>query len=101
MRNVVPIPAISVSMRIDVPTRAQMDRIRRVMGWSCVEMFRNLARKLLGEPNKRLLTKTEWRFGTNGSLSLHLQKSTFYNFETVHRDDVVDLKRESLYVERA
>jgi hypothetical protein len=52
LSNVVSIPTLSVSMRIDVPTRAKMDRIRRVMGWSCVEMFKDFCDRF---ENKKIL----------------------------------------------
>src|SRR5687768_2588347 len=37
-----------------------------------------VTRSLLGEPNKGLSTKTELRFGTNGSLSVDLEKGTWF-----------------------
>jgi hypothetical protein len=50
-----------------------------------------VARKLLGEPNKGLSTKTELRFGTNGSLSVDLQKGTWYSHEDGEGGGVLDL----------
>jgi hypothetical protein len=50
-----------------------------------------VARELLGEPNKRLSTKTELRFGTNGSMSIDLTKGTFYSHEDNEGGGVLDL----------
>lgn len=38
-----------------------------------------VARDLLGEPNKRLSTRDELRYGTNGSLSVDVKKGTFFD----------------------
>lgn len=38
-----------------------------------------VARKLFGEPNKQLSSKTELRFGNHGSMSVDLGKGTFYD----------------------
>ncbi len=40
-----------------------------------------VALRLCGEPNKRLSSKTELRFGKNGSLSVDLEKGTAYDHE--------------------
>jgi hypothetical protein len=40
-----------------------------------------IARILLGEPNARLSSKTEWRYGTHGSLSIDLEKCTWFDHE--------------------
>src|SRR5262252_3944417 len=40
-----------------------------------------IARILLGEPNTRLSSKTELRFGTHGSVSVDLEKSTWFDHE--------------------
>lgn len=40
-----------------------------------------VARALFGEPNRHLSTKTELRFGNNGSLSIDLEKGTAYSHE--------------------
>lgn len=41
-----------------------------------------VARTLLGEPNHRLSSKTELRFGNRGSLAVDLKKGTWFNHET-------------------
>lgn len=38
-----------------------------------------VAREFLGEPNKSLSSKTELRFGNKGSMSVDLEKGTFYD----------------------
>ncbi|WP_315737956.1 AAA family ATPase [Bradyrhizobium sp. SZCCHNR1093] len=50
-----------------------------------------VARKLLGEPNAHLSSKTELRYGTNGSMSIDLSKGTFYDFEQEQGGGVLQL----------
>jgi hypothetical protein len=50
-----------------------------------------VVRKLLGEPNRRLSTKDELRFGTHGSLSVDLQKGTWFSHEDDDGGGVLDL----------
>lgn len=40
-----------------------------------------VAKALLGDPNPKLTTAKELRYGTNGSLSIDLAKATFYDHE--------------------
>jgi hypothetical protein len=49
------------------------------------------ARVLLGEPNAHLSKATELRFGTHGSMSLDLEKGTFYDHENMVGGGVLDL----------
>lgn len=51
----------------------------------------DVAAELLGPPNKRLSSKSELRFGTNGSLSIDLDKATFYDHERKAGGGVLDL----------
>jgi hypothetical protein len=48
---------------------------------------------LLGEPNHRLSSDTEYRFGTNGSLSVDLIKGTWYDHESKEGGGFFDLIR--------
>lgn len=50
-----------------------------------------VARHLLGEPNKRLSSKRELRFRSQGSLSVDLGKGTFFDHETGQGGGVLDL----------
>jgi hypothetical protein len=51
-----------------------------------------VARELLGAPNERLSKQDkELRYGTNGSLSIDLDKGTFFDFETNQGGGVLDL----------
>jgi len=52
---------------------------------------KDIAIKLLGEPNPKLSKETELRFGTFGSMSVDLQKATFFNHETGSGGGMVDL----------
>ena len=50
-----------------------------------------VARELLGEPNKALSSKTELRYGSHGSLSINLPKGTWYDHEEDQGGGVLDL----------
>ena len=50
-----------------------------------------VARELLGEPSRQHSTKTELRFGNNGSMKVDLSKGTFHDFERNIGGGVVDL----------
>ena len=49
-----------------------------------------IARKLLGNPNKERSTKTDIRYGTEGSLSIDAAKGTFYDFENKMGGGILD-----------
>jgi len=51
------------------------------------------ARRLLGQPNEALSTKTELRFGNKGSLSVDLAKGTWYDHEAGAGGGAIDLVR--------
>lgn len=50
-----------------------------------------VARLLLGEPNKAMSSKTELRFGSNGSLSVDLKKGTWFDHEAQEGGGTLDL----------
>jgi hypothetical protein len=50
-----------------------------------------VARKCLGDPNARLSSKSELRFGTNGSLSVDLEKGGWFDHEAQFGGGVMDL----------
>jgi putative DNA primase/helicase len=50
-----------------------------------------VARILLGEPNARLSSATEWRFGTHGSLAVDLEKGVWFDHETGEGGGVLPL----------
>ena len=50
-----------------------------------------LARHLFGDPNQRLSSSTELRYGTHGSLSIDLSKGTFFDHETNEGGGVLEL----------
>jgi putative DNA primase/helicase len=55
-----------------------------------------VARKLLGEPNPHLSTKSQLRFGTHGSLAVDIageKRGTWYDHETSEGGGVLDLVR--------
>jgi putative DNA primase/helicase len=57
-----------------------------------------VARRLCGEPNKQLSSKTELRFGSHGSLSVRKDKGTFYDHENKTGGGTLDLIRHKLGV---
>ncbi len=50
-----------------------------------------VARLILGEPNARLSSATELRFGSHGSVSVDLAKGTFYDHEATQGGGVLKL----------
>src|SRR3974390_1346821 len=50
-----------------------------------------VAQRLLGHPNRALSGATEWRYGTNGSLSVDLAKGTWFDHENQVGGGVLDL----------
>ena len=50
-----------------------------------------VATRLLGEPNKALSSQLEWRYGTRGSLSVDLEKGTWFDHELNVGGGVIDL----------
>lgn len=53
--------------------------------------MRAVAAQLCGEPNKQLSSQKELRFGTQGSLSVDLEKGTFYDHQEATGGGVIDL----------
>ena len=53
--------------------------------------MQTVARHLLGEPNASLSKPGELRFGTHGSVSVNLEKGTFYDHEANEGGGVLDL----------
>ena len=56
-----------------------------------IAIIEPVVRRLLGEPNRKLSTKTELRFGARGSLSVDLEKGTFFDHEIGQGGGVLDL----------
>ena len=52
-----------------------------------------VARELLGEPNPRLSSKTELRFGSHGSMAIDLIKGTWFDHEAGEGGGTLDLLR--------
>jgi hypothetical protein len=50
-----------------------------------------LARHFFGDPNLRMSSQAELRFGTHGSLAVDLEKSVWHNHETLTGGGVLDL----------
>jgi RecA-family ATPase len=62
-----------------------------------VAIMPDVAMTLWGEPNRRLSTKTELRYGTNGARKVDVEKGTWFDFECNEGGGVLDLlKREGL-----
>jgi hypothetical protein len=50
-----------------------------------------IARALLGEPNAKLSSQFEWRYGNRGSLSIDLRKNVWHDHETDESGGCLDL----------
>src|SRR5262245_52996242 len=50
----------------------------------------SIARELLGEPNRAYSSKNELRYGSHGSLSVDLEKGTFYDHESQEGGGCID-----------
>ena len=59
--------------------------------WGRMYEIKDIALELLGEPNKRLSSNNELRFGSFGSMSIDLDKNTFFDHEANEGGGVVDL----------
>lgn len=53
--------------------------------------IRAIVLRLCGEPNERLSSKSELRFGTHGSLSIDLGKAVFFDHENDKGGGILDL----------
>lgn len=56
-------------------------------------IMKDVARELLGEPNPQLSTEKELRYGNHGSVSVDLEKGTFYDHEAGEGGGVLELIR--------
>ena len=61
----------------------------------------NVAKALKGDPNKSLSSKSELRFGTNGSLAIDLTKGRWFDHETQVGGNVIELVKHELGTDRA
>ena len=57
------------------------------------QLMPGVAQTLLGEPNKEISTKNEWRFGAKGSLSVDLRAGRWFDHEAGEGGGVLDLVR--------
>jgi hypothetical protein len=58
-----------------------------------LRLMEAVARHFYGDPNQRLSSKDELRFGTNGSLSVDLRKGVYYDHENNQGGGPLDLIR--------
>lgn len=60
-----------------------------------------VAQQLLGEPNRELSRGSEWRYGTNGSVSIDVQNGTWFDHENQEGGGVLALiKRQTGHADR-
>ena len=64
-----------------------------------IALIEPLARMFFGEPNRQMSTKTELRFGTNGSKSIKLETGQWYDHELKEGGGVLALIRREVRVE--
>jgi putative DNA primase/helicase len=66
------------------------------------DLMADVAHKLLGEPNKALSSKRDWRYGTRGSLSIDPVAGAWRDYETKEKGGTLDLiVREARLADRA
>jgi len=58
--------------------------------------IQSLALNLLGEPNKKLSKKTQWRYGNKGSFILSTKTGAWYSHETGEKGNAFDLIQKEL-----
>jgi putative DNA primase/helicase len=56
-----------------------------------IALIEPLARSFFGEPNEKLSTNSELRWGANGSIKVELKSGTWYDFENTEGGGVLDL----------
>jgi hypothetical protein len=61
----------------------------------------NVAKALRGEPNKRLSSRHELRFGDHGSLSIDLHNGRWFDHEAQTGGNVIELVKHELHCDRA
>lgn len=66
-----------------------------------VRAMGSVAHELLGEPNRALSTRDELRFGSRGSLSVHLAGGRWYDHELGQGGGVIDLVQRQRSTDRA
>ena len=57
-----------------------------------------VARELLGEPNRAMSSAKELRFGKRGSISVDLEKGTWFDHETQEGGGVLDMIRSRISI---
>jgi hypothetical protein len=68
-----------------------LEELLQANGVALADLIGPVARRLLGEPNRRRSTKSEWRYGARGSLAVDLGKGTFFDHELGRGGGVLDL----------
>ncbi|MEA3538780.1 MAG: toprim domain-containing protein [Pseudomonadota bacterium] len=58
--------------------------------------MKEVAQKLLGDPNPRHSTRAEWRYGSKGSLAVAIEVGTWFDHEAGVGGGVIDLVRREL-----
>jgi len=53
-------------------------------------LMKEVAKRLRGDPNKKLSRPDDSRYGNNGSLTIDLEAGTFYDFEAEHGGGVLE-----------
>lgn len=56
----------------------------------------DVASRLLGEPNRRLSSRRDWRYGSKGSLSINPESGVWHDHEAGEGGGVLDLVRRAL-----
>ena len=70
-----------------------------VSGADFAALLPDVARRLLGDPPRA--TAAEWRYGSHGSLSVHLERGTWHDFEADAGGGVLDLVQHATGCDKA
>lgn len=58
--------------------------------------MKDVAQKLLGDPNPRHSTRAEWRYGSKGSMAIAIEAGTWFDHEAGVGGGVIDLVRREM-----
>lgn len=84
-------PSRSLKESHSKPSRESYSLTTQQINGVLSNQFENLAHHLLGEPNRKLSSANNLRYGSKGSLSINLQKSLWHNFETGEKGNALQL----------
>lgn len=89
--SIKPVPENHLKTKNTNVTSESYKMTSRQINEALSNQFANLAHHLLGEPNRKLSSANNLRYGGKGSLSINLQKGLWHNFETGEKGNALQL----------